>query len=339
MLAYGDSPVRLPKLRVPARDIHKRPFVVSPMVHLQPDLRIPGKESRTVLEWSALLQHHLPLWMGIVNVTPDSFSDGGLHTRWSQIEPHLDAMTKAGGHIIDLGAESTRPGATPLSAAEEWTRLQPVLERTQEKLSAEPLPPRVSVDTRRPEVATQAIARGVAFINDVGGLSDPAMLELARSSRCDWVVMHHLTIPANPKMVIDTNQDPLDVVETWLQLRLEQWDKAGLDLNRIILDPGIGFGKNALQSLELMRRLKRLRSHGLRLLVGHSRKSFMHGFAGQRIRERDLATVGVSLALCQQGVDIIRVHDVPGHVAAYRGWAHLQCQSLRHPKTRQSRKT
>ena len=337
LLVYGDAPVRQPKLRIPARDLHKRPFVLSPLVHLQPDLRLPGREERTVLEWSRSLRHHIPLWMGIVNVTPDSFSDGGLYQRWPQIEALIDEMIAAGVHIIDVGAESTRPGATVLTADEEWARLQPVLEPMAEKLRSEPLGPRISVDTRNPRTAERALDLGADLINDVSGLSNPAMVELARSSNCDWIAMHHLTLPADPKVVIAADQDPLKTVETWILERLDVWDKAGLDRARIILDPGIGFGKNALQSLELMRQLTTLRSHGLRVLVGPSRKSFMAGFTGPEARQRDLTTVGASLALCQQGVDIIRVHDVPSHVSAYLGWAHLRCQSLK-PLKRATRK-
>ncbi len=123
------------------------------------------------------------------------------------------------------------------------------------------------------------------------------------------------------------DSDVYTEVERWLLQRMADWDRAGLDLNRIIFDPGIGFGKKGLQSLELLRRAEDFRRHGLRLLIGHSRKSFLQNLALQSQQEKDLATVGASLQLCQQHVDIIRVHNIPMHIAAYRGWAHAAVQN------------
>jgi dihydropteroate synthase/2-amino-4-hydroxy-6-hydroxymethyldihydropteridine diphosphokinase len=310
-------------LTVPHAGIAKRNFVLAPLLALAPSLVIPDGSGGTVLEHVRALPNHIPLWMGIVNLTPDSFSDGGELASWTSIGAHLDRMWEAGVQIIDFGAESTRPGATQLTAAEELQRLVPVLERVLEKLRAQRLRPLISVDTYHPETAQRALALGVDIINDVGGLTLPAMIELAATHPAHWVAMHHVSLPADPSRTLPAGADVGAAVERWLEERLAAWTRAGLSLDRILFDPGIGFGKNPLQSLALLRDIRRFHKYGLRCLVGHSRKSFMQKFGSSDPRERDLATVGASLRLCQQGVDVLRVHDVALHVAAYRGWAHV----------------
>ena len=146
------------------------------------------------------------------------------------------------------------------------------------------------------------------------------MIKLAKESSADWVAMHQLTLPVNPSITISNDSRPEKLLQSWLEDQLESWQSEGLDLNRIIFDPGIGFGKNHLQSLEILRHAGEFRDYGLRTLIGHSRKSFIKSFS--IYNDRDLLTVGASLSLCEQGVDIIRVHDVPSHTAAYLGWAH-----------------
>ncbi len=347
ILLWGRERIETPRLTIPHRDLTRRSFVLTPLAALAPRLTIPGRGKRTVLEWSMTLKDPIPLWMGIVNVTPDSFSDGGRladrprigarheHTAVrpdadggrladrTRVESHVAAMVGAGAHILDVGGESTRPGATPVDPATEWSRVGPVLEQLIERSAGHRLRPLLSLDTRHPEVAEKGLALGVDIINDVGGLTSPAMLALARDSGRDWVAMHHVTLPADPRVTLPVDRDPYDGVEQWLRQRMETWDAQGIDLGRIIFDPGIGFGKNRLQSLRLLRRAGTLRRHGLRVLVGHSRKSFIKSFAGKDEAARDLATLGASLQLCAQGVDIIRIHNVPLHTAAWRGWSHL----------------
>jgi dihydropteroate synthase len=191
------------------------------------------------------------------------------------------------------------------------------------KFRPQRLRPLISVDTYHPETAKRALALGVDIINDVGGLTLPAMIELAATHPAHWVAMHHVSLPADPSRTLPAGADVGAAVERWLEERLAAWTRAGLSLDRILFDPGIGFGKNPLQSLALLRDIRRFHKYGLRCLVGHSRKSFMQKFGSSDPRERDLATVGASLRLCQQGVDVLRVHDVALHVAAYRGWAHV----------------
>ena len=210
-----------------------------------------------------------------------------------------------------------------MDPATEWSRVGPVLERLVEQSAGRRLRPLLSLDTRHAEVAEKGLDLGVDIINDVGGLTSPAMVALAKDSGKDWVAMHHVTVPADPQWTLPPDRDPHDGVDQWLRRRLEEWDAQGLDLGRIVFDPGIGFGKNRLQSLRLLRRAGEFRRHGLRVLVGHSRKSFMKGFSGNDEADHDLATLGASLHLCAQGVDIIRIHNVALHATAWRGWSHL----------------
>jgi len=323
ILLWGRERVVTERLTIPHRDLTRRSFVLAPLTALAPRLTVPGGDGRTMLEHSIALGHHIPLWMGIVNVTPDSFSDGGRFMDWPRIGPHVEAMIEAGVHIIDVGGESTRPGATSVDPELEWARVAPVIKRLVERLAGARPRPLLSLDTRHAEVAAKGLELGVDIVNDVSGLTCSEMVALARDADCDWIAMHHVTIPADPRTTLPDDEDPFDTVEAWLLERMEAWDAQGLNLERIIFDPGIGFGKNRLQSLRLLRGAGEFRRHGLRVLVGHSRKSFMKSFTGEDEAARDLATIGASLHLCAQGVDIIRVHDVPGHVAAYRGWSHL----------------
>ena len=323
ILLWGRERIVTERLNIPHRDLTCRSFVLAPLVALEPRLTIPGDDDRTVLDHSIALGRHIPLWMGIVNATPDSFSDGGRFEDWARIEPHVAAMIDAGVHIIDLGGESTRPGATAVDPDTEWSRVGPVLERLMEMMRGRRLRPLVSLDTRHAGVAEKGLALGVDIVNDVSGLTSPAMVAVARESGKDWIAMHHVTVPADPRSTLPTDRDPYDAVEHWLLARMEAWDAQGLDLGRIVFDPGIGFGKNRLQSLRLLRRAGELRRHGLRVLVGHSRKSFMRSFSAEDDAGDDLVTLGASLNLCAQGVDIIRVHDIPLHTTAYRGWSHL----------------
>lgn len=323
ILLWGDRRADDPRLTLPHPDMHKRAFVLVPLAHLAPDLRIPGLEEQTVLERARALPQRIPLWMGILNVTPDSFSDAGVHAHWSAVERSVDSMVDAGVHIIDVGGESTRPGAFPVEEGEEWHRIHPVLVKLGEKLGSSPVRPLISVDSRHHRVAERALHWGADMINDVSGLTSPAMMAIARESEAHWVAMHSLSIPASREITIAPDRDAVEEVSGWLRGRLDAWDACNLDLRRIIFDPGIGFGKTSLQSLELLRNVDRFAAFGLRLLIGHSRKSFMERIVHAPPAGRDLETIGASLKLCEQGADILRVHDVPSHARAYMGWAHV----------------
>ena len=261
--------------------------------------------------------------MAILNLTPDSFSDGGSWFDQNDLSRQLDKLIDQNIQIIDIGAESTRPNAEEIDEEEEWRRLCPVLEMLQERLSGLVIKPLVSLDSRHPGVIRKGIDHGINIINDVTGLDDPEMRAVAKDSPCQIVAMHAMSVPVNPKLLLPVHRPAVAQIREWMDWKADQWLSQGIDLNRMIIDPGIGFGKNSVQAFELMSQCAELRQAGMRLLIGHSRKSFMAGFTDRPAGQRDLETLGISLGLCQQGVDMIRVHQPFIHQRAYRAWAHL----------------
>jgi len=323
LLLYGQETLADTRLRIPHPGIAERAFVLTPLAAIAPGLTIPGRGARTVLELARAARGHLPLWMGIVNLTPDSFSDGGELGSAAAVVERVAELAGAGAELIDLGAESTRPGATLLTADQEWARLEPTLATLIERYEGDLLRPRFSVDTYHARNARRALDLGADAINDVSGLTTPEMIELAAESDKEWIAMHNLGVPADKEHTLPNAEDPTTVVARWLEERMSTWQRVGLDTNRVTFDPGVGFGKTALQSLRLLRNIGEFHRFGLRLLVGHSRKSFMHQASTPDRFARDLFTVGSSLALCAAGVDVLRVHNVFAHAAAYRGWSHV----------------
>ncbi len=322
ILLWHDEKISTPELTVPHAELYKRAFVITPLTHLAPHLVIPGIEL-TPLQISQNIAP-IPLWMGIVNVSPDSFSDGGENEKIDALGAKLESWIEAGVQILDFGAESTRPNAEPISEALEWTRLEPIFKLLKMLRKRHTLMPIVSVDTRHYSIARLALENGADWINDVSGLADKEMQALAREAAAEVVAMHSLTVPVNPKETLKLKTSAAQQLITWLNEKAISWESAGLDLGRIIFDPGIGFGKTALQNIALIKATANLRGHGFRLLVGHSRKSFMNHFSDDDFSKRDVETLGLSLAMCEQGVDIIRVHDPLRHMRAYRAWVHAR---------------
>ena len=306
-------------LTIPHPLIAQRDFVVTPLLHLRPDLIIEGESIRAMSQQL----RPIPLWMGIINTTPDSFSDGGAWDQQTALTSHLTELIDSGVQILDFGAESTRPNANSVSPDEEWERLQPVLSRAQKMCAKSSMPPLISVDTRHVNIARRALEKGINWINDVTGLQDPEMLALVRDTGVTAIAMHSLGVPVDPAQTLEPTRDTLVQIKEWLYQQMEYWAKHRLDLNQVIFDPGIGFGKTALQSLDLLRACQTLRAEGVRLLIGHSRKSFMNGFSTSVFSDRDLETIGVSIAVIEQGIDVIRVHDPVSHQRVYRAWAHI----------------
>lgn len=246
----------------------------------------------------------VPLVMGIVNVTPDSFSDGGQFLEPQQAIDHAFQLIAEGADILDIGGESTRPYATPVGLEEELQRIMPVIEA----LSNESIP--LSIDTSKSEVAKSALASGVEIINDVSGLAgDPEMIPLAVSSGAGVCTMH---MQGTPQTMQDDPcyEDVVIDIKNYLNARFHHLTKSGLEPKRICLDPGIGFGKTHQHNLTLMANCWQFHDLGRPLLVGHSRKGFLAKIIGDAARDRTAASIGSALSLALQGVQIIRVHDV-----------------------------
>ncbi len=313
------------KLFLPHRESMKRAFVLDPLKDLRPRLKL-YENSPSVLQLARTHPQHSPVFMAILNITPDSFSDGGDFDRLENIENYLDDVDKYVG-ILDIGAESTRPGAKPLTWQEEWTRLKPVLELLTHRYQNHGLRPKLSVDTRHTEVAVRALEYKVDIINDVSGLADEGMKELLKKSECDYVLMHSLSIPADKNITLPEGTRASDVLHTWFQERLRELELLGIDLNRIIIDPGIGFGKTADQSLELLANFKKFWDLETRILIGHSRKSFLNKISSPNFKERDFESVGLSVKLGLEGADILRVHNPLAHAKAWAAIGLLQNKS------------
>lgn len=251
-----------------------------------------------------------PAIMGIVNVTPDSFSGDGLLADAAVAYARL--LMGAGADILDMGAESTRPNAKAIPEEEEWERLKPVLLRITDQEWRPRV--RISIDTRHAQTAARALAIGVEIINDVSGLVDDAMLEVLEEHDCDIVVMHALSIPADPKVTWPENTDAVAEILQWKTQVTQHAASRGVASHRLIYDPGIGFGKTAEQSLALVERAAELKHSGGRWLYGHSRKSFMKLLSDAPAEARDELTLQFSEQLACDGIDYLRVHDVVGHV-------------------------
>ena len=247
----------------------------------------------------------LPLLMGVVNVTPDSFSDGGRFLEPAAAVEQGLRLAAEGADILDIGGESTRPGSHAVPAAEQLRRILPVIVSLGEQ-SAVP----VSIDTSDAAVAREAIAAGAEAINDVTALTgDPDMLPLAAAARCGVCAMHMQGTP--PAMQENpVYEDVVEEVFEYLRQRRDALVAAGIEPGRIALDPGIGFGKTAGHNLALLAHLARFQALGCPVLVGLSRKRFIGQVLGDLHADRTAGTIGATLAAARHGVQILRVHDV-----------------------------
>lgn len=256
--------------------------------------------------------------LGILNITPDSFSDGGSYATVADAIAHAKRMQAEGAAIIDVGAESTRPGATPLSHEEEWARLEPVLSA----LHAAHIP--VSLDSYHPESVRNALRLGVKWINDVTGFSQTAMIDAVRDSDAMLITMHNLGLPVRKDVTLPVDCDVVERVYHDAEQNILHLESHGITRDRIVFDPGIGFGKTAAQSLTLLKHIAAFHKLGVRLLVGHSRKSCFKALSPHDTSSRDPETQVMSAFLATQNVQYLRVHDVIGNAKALRVGAYLR---------------
>jgi dihydropteroate synthase len=258
--------------------------------------------------------HYRPLVMGILNVTPDSFSDGGQFASLDLAITRAEQMIADGVDIIDIGGESTRPGAAIVSVDEELGRIMPVVYALRD--CGKPL----SVDTRRPEVMREVIQAGVDMINDVEGFRADGALRLLSDSDCALCIMH---MQGQPQTMQQTPHydDVLAEVGEFLRQRVAAADDLGIDRRRLCIDPGFGFGKNLSHNLTLLNRLGELQSAvGVPLLAGLSRKRMIGTLTGRPAEQRLAGSIGAALAAVMQGAHIVRVHDVAETVDAIKVW-------------------
>jgi dihydropteroate synthase len=254
------------------------------------------------------------VWLGIVNVTPDSFSDGGRFFSVEAAIAHGAALVAEGADWLDVGGESTRPGAEEVPVEEELRRVVPVIAGLRARLPAVP----ISVDTRRAVVAEAALAAGAGVINDVSACADPAMAPLVARAGAGLVLMHMRGAPAT--MQQDTRYaDVVGEVCAWLGARAALVEAAGVPRAHILLDPGLGFGKAPGDNPRLVAAVPRLRELGYRVLIGASRKRFIGQLTGEgEASQRVHGSVGAALAAASLGADVVRVHDVRATIQAWR---------------------
>ena len=253
------------------------------------------------------------LVMGILNVTPDSFSDGGRFLDRATAVAHATLMVDDGADILDVGGESTRPGSAPVSADEELERVHPVIERLAELHPGVP----ISIDTRKAEVAAEALDAGATIVNDVSGGADPAMFDVVRDREAAIVLMHMQGDPTTMQEAPHYD-DVVGEVHEYLRQRIEAAELAGIDPERIAIDPGIGFGKGLDHNLELMHGVDALLDLGRPVMVGPSRKKFIGTILDLPEEERVEGTVGAVVWMVARGAHLVRVHDVKVVVRAVR---------------------
>lgn len=253
-----------------------------------------------------------PVVMGVINVTPDSFSDGGRFFDAETAVRHGLALAAEGAAFIDVGGESTRPGADPVGVEEELRRVMPVIERLTGATSAV-----ICVDTSKPEVMQAAARAGAQLINDVRALREPGALEAAQSSGCAVCLMHMQGEPRTMQAA-PAYQDVVGEVRGFLAERARVCRAAGISADRLILDPGFGFGKTVEHNLALLRHLRALGVDGLPLMVGLSRKSMVGKLTGRAGGERLLGSVVLAVMAALEGASIVRAHDVASTVEALK---------------------
>jgi dihydropteroate synthase len=247
-----------------------------------------------------------PVVMGILNVTPDSFSDGGRFIAADAALSHATQMWEEGADIVDIGGESTRPGALPVTEAEELARIQFILA----ELGNREMP--ISIDTYKANIAVRALDLGAVVVNDVWGLQkDPAMADAVAAAGAAVVIMHN-------RAEKDSTIDIIADIRRFFTHSLTLADKAGIPRTRIILDPGIAFGKTARQNVDVIVRLRELVDFDCPILIGVSRKAFLGSLIEGAIESTPIGTIAASLAACAAGASLFRVHDVAEHVAALK---------------------
>ena len=252
--------------------------------------------------------------MGVLNVTPDSFHDGGRHAGLDDAVAGVERMVKAGVDLVDVGGESTRPGAEPVPVDEEIDRVVPTIEAIRSVSAVADGDVLLSIDTRKPAVAEAALEAGADVINDVTGLADPEMREVVADADCPVVVMHSLDAPVDPTNDPEYD-DAVDDVIAALRDRLALAETAGIDREKVIVDPGLGFGKSAAEAFELIDRVGEFAALDCPVLIGHSHKS-MYDAVDRGPEDREHATVAATALAADRGADIVRVHDIAENRAA-----------------------
>ncbi|ANH78561.1 dihydropteroate synthase [Candidatus Chlamydia sanziniae] len=313
---------------IPHRSLLDRPFLISLIASLCPYRKFCCPHSPYDTMTFAELAYHFPcpsgsilrsllpssLLMGIVNITDNSMSDGGQFLDPENAVTYAEQLFVQGAAIIDFGAQATNPGLQCLlSMEQEWARLEPVLKLLSERWSGNMQYPEISLDTFYPEIIARAMnIYPIHWINDVSG-NPQKMAQLAKDFGLSLVMTHSCSIPADSRKILSFSNPSSQQILEWAEHQLEACVGLGLEVDQIIFDPGIGYGKSAMQSLTILNEVKKFQDLGCALLVGHSRKSFLLMLSSYDPKDRDWETVGISILLQKQGVDYLRVHNIEAH--------------------------
>ncbi|MGL9718160.1 MAG: dihydropteroate synthase [Wolbachia sp.] len=328
ILLWDDLTLDTPYLKIPHQELMNRPFLLHLMAMLSP-MATTNKTFGTVAHNDPNIKDCFlksftlsPKLVGIVNITPDSFSDGGLYYDVDQATKQALQLVSDGASIVDLGAQSTRPGSSIQTPKEEYARLEPVLDNLSHYMKAGDI--KVSIDSFWPDVILNVLEHyNVAWINDQKGDLDDNTLKAIASSGCSILIMHSLSIPPHKDNIIPGDTDPINTINHWAERSINRLLALGFDESSIIIDPGIGFGKSLYQNIWILRNIEALQSFGCKVLVGHSRKSFISSFSTEFAPSRDLETISTS-SILHNKVDFLRVHNVRDHMRFFVAQAALQ---------------
>ncbi len=325
ILLWDDLTLDTPYLKIPHPELINRPFLLHLMAMLSP-MAVVNKTFGTInpnIKDCFLRSFTLsPELVGIVNITPDSFSDGGLYYDADQATEQALRLLSDGASIVELGAQSTRPGSSIQTPKAEYARLKPVLDDLNQYMKVGDI--KVSIDSFWPVVILNVLEHyNIAWVNDQKGDLDDNTLKAVASSGCSIVIMHSLSIPPHKDNVIPGDTDSIDTINHWIEKSINRLLNLGFNESSIIIDPGIGFGKSLYQNIWILRNIEALQSFGCKVLVGHSRKSFISSFSTEPVFNRDLETIALSSALHNK-VDFLRVHNVRDHMRFFVAQAALQ---------------
>ncbi len=308
ILLWDELEINSPALKIPHPELNNRPF-------LQHLLALMGVKLSQNLQTTNLFKKSFvlsPQLVGVVNVTHDSFSDGGNFSQTDKAIQQVLKLAADGASIIEIGAQSTRPGAVIAGPDQEYNKLKPVLDNIIQFMRDRTLT--ISVDTFWPTVISKLLKNyPVAWVNDVKGELDDETLKLIAAENCKLCLMHSLTIPPTKEIIIPIEKRPMDVIVEWGKAYVDRLLALGFSLDQIILDPGIGFGKSTYQNIEILQKIDELQKLGVKIMIGHSRKSYLGAFSGRTAVHRDIETIAVSCFLAEK-VDFLRVHNVEDHM-------------------------
>lgn len=326
LLFYENFVIHSDSLQIPHPHFLERFFTLVPATQLFPYWKYPdpnhqwfGKNllelSKQCLSKPACFKRSLvlePKLVGVVNITPDSFSDGNQFFDTEKALSQIVDLSDAGASVIELGAQSTRPGSFQISSELEWERLSPILEALEPLSKEKQL--EISLDSYSFDVIQRAVAKyTIHFINDVSGSCDAKTLDLVARNRIKIVLMHSLGVPPTSGSTLSSKEHPIESLIKWGEAMISTCLKRGLSQQQILLDPGIGFGKLAFQSWQILSDINALKDLGCEIFVGHSRKSFFKWCTPMPPEERDWETAAISLLLSQKKVGYLRVHNVEKH--------------------------